>query len=56
MAPVATNAAAANPATAANAPPPSISLAPSPASMVVTQWPPAGQKIPAGAVLNFEVR
>ena len=56
MAPVATNAAAANPATAANAPPPSISLAPSPASMVVTQWPPAGQKIVAGAVLNFEVR
>jgi len=56
MAPVATNAAAANPATAANAPPPSTSLAPSPASMVVTQWPPAGQKIPAGAVLNFEVR
>lgn len=56
IAPAATTAAAANPATAANAPPPSISLAPSPASMVATQWPPAGQKIPAGAVLNFEVR
>src|SRR5216684_2706134 len=38
---------------------PSISLAPqqpSPASIVVTQWPPAGQKVLAGAVLNFEVR
>jgi beta-lactam-binding protein with PASTA domain len=29
---------------------------PSPASMIVTQWPPAGQKVPAGAVVNFEVR
>jgi beta-lactam-binding protein with PASTA domain len=29
---------------------------PSPASMIVTQWPPAGQKVLAGAVLNFEVR
>jgi eukaryotic-like serine/threonine-protein kinase len=29
---------------------------PSPASMIVTQWPPAGQKILAGAVMNFEVK
>ena len=29
---------------------------PSPASVIVTQWPPAGQKVPAGAVVNFEVR
>src|SRR5258706_6647037 len=40
---------------------PSISISieppqPSPASMIVTQWPPAGQKVPTGAVLNFEVK
>jgi len=40
---------------------PSISIAveppqPTPASIIVTQWPPAGQKILAGAVLNFEVK
>jgi beta-lactam-binding protein with PASTA domain len=29
---------------------------PSPASTIVTQWPPAGQKVLAGAVINFEVR
>jgi beta-lactam-binding protein with PASTA domain len=29
---------------------------PSPASMIVTQWPPAGQKVLAGAVINFEVQ
>ena len=29
---------------------------PSPASMIVTQWPQPGQKVLAGAVLNFEVR
>ena len=29
---------------------------PSPASMIVVQTPPAGQKVPAGAVVNFEVR
>jgi eukaryotic-like serine/threonine-protein kinase len=29
---------------------------PSPASVIVTQWPPAGQKVLAGAVVNFEVR
>ena len=29
---------------------------PSPASMIVTQTPPAGQKVLAGAVVNFEVR
>ncbi len=29
---------------------------PTPASIIVTQWPPAGQKIVAGAVLNFEVK
>jgi beta-lactam-binding protein with PASTA domain len=29
---------------------------PTPASMIVTQWPPAGQKVLAGAVVSFEVR
>lgn len=29
---------------------------PTPASMIVVQWPPAGQKVLAGAVVNFEVR
>lgn len=29
---------------------------PSPASIIVVQWPPAGQKVLAGAVVNFEVR
>jgi beta-lactam-binding protein with PASTA domain len=29
---------------------------PSPASVIVTQWPPPGQKVQAGAVVNFEVR
>ncbi len=29
---------------------------PSPGSIIVTQWPPAGQKILMGAVLNFEVK
>jgi eukaryotic-like serine/threonine-protein kinase len=29
---------------------------PSPASIIVTQWPPAGQKVLAGAVVSFEVR
>ncbi len=39
--------------------PPSVSIAllqPSPASLIVTQTPPAGQKVLAGAVVNFEVR
>ncbi len=31
-------------------------LEPSPASVIVTQWPPAGQKVAAGAVVNFEVK
>jgi eukaryotic-like serine/threonine-protein kinase len=40
---------------------PSVSIAPesnqpSAGSIIVTQWPPAGQKILAGAVLNFEVK
>ena len=34
----------------------SIALQPTPASMIVTQWPPAGQKILAGVVVNFEVK
>ena len=55
MAPPAANPAAPNSATE-NAPPASISLTPTAASMIVTQWPPAGQKVVAGAVLNFEVR
>ena len=29
---------------------------PSPVSIIVTQWPPAGQKVLVGAVVNFEVR
>jgi eukaryotic-like serine/threonine-protein kinase len=29
---------------------------PSPASVIVTQWPPAGQKVLEGAVVSFEVR
>jgi len=29
---------------------------PAPASTIVTQWPPAGQKVLSGAVINFEVR
>jgi eukaryotic-like serine/threonine-protein kinase len=56
MAPPPINAAGSSPATVSSAPPTSTSLAPSPASIIVTQWPPAGQKILAGAVLNFEVR
>jgi eukaryotic-like serine/threonine-protein kinase len=35
---------------------PAAPLEPSPASVIVTQWPPAGQKVLAGAVVNFEVR
>jgi eukaryotic-like serine/threonine-protein kinase len=37
-------------------PPPPPSPQPSPASTVVAQTPPAGQKVLAGAVVNFEVR
>jgi eukaryotic-like serine/threonine-protein kinase len=55
VAPPTTSAASSNPA-ADNAPSTSMSLAPTPASIIVTQWPPAGQKVLAGAVLNFEVR
>jgi eukaryotic-like serine/threonine-protein kinase len=49
----------ASPATASPSTEPSISIAPpqpSPASMIVTQWPPAGQKVLTGAVVSFEVR
>jgi beta-lactam-binding protein with PASTA domain len=35
---------------------PIIPAQPSPASMIVTQNPPAGQKMLAGATMNFEVR
>ena len=57
MAPAQANAVAPNSATASTAPSPSPAPPqPSPASMIVTQWPPAGQKALAGAVLNFEVR
>src|SRR5580658_9571651 len=35
---------------------PAAASEPSPASTIVTQWPPAGQKVLAGAVINFEVR
>jgi beta-lactam-binding protein with PASTA domain len=37
-------------------PPPTPSAQPSPASTIVAQTPPAGQKVLAGAVVNFEVR
>jgi beta-lactam-binding protein with PASTA domain len=50
--PTASSGAPQTPATAINAPP----SQPSPASMIVTQWPPAGQKVLAGAVMNFEVK
>jgi beta-lactam-binding protein with PASTA domain len=40
----------------ASAPTPPPQQQPSPASMIVTQWPPAGQKVLMGAVVNFEVR
>jgi beta-lactam-binding protein with PASTA domain len=48
----------ANPATSSAAPavPAAPSSEPSPASIIVTQTPPAGQKVLAGAVVNFEVR
>ncbi len=36
--------------------PPAEPPQPSPASMIVTQWPAAGQKVLAGAVVSFEVR
>jgi beta-lactam-binding protein with PASTA domain len=51
LAPPDANAATANPPTANSAPP-----QPTPASMIVTQWPPAGQKVLAGAVVSFEVK
>jgi len=42
---------------APSAPPePAAPPQPSPASVIVTQWPPPGQKVQAGAVVNFEVR
>jgi beta-lactam-binding protein with PASTA domain len=40
----------------ASASTPAAQQQPSPASMIVTQWPPAGQKVLMGAVVNFEVR
>jgi len=52
MAPPATNAGSPNATSAVSSAPPQ----PSPASMIVTQWPPAGQKVLAGAVISFEVR
>jgi beta-lactam-binding protein with PASTA domain len=49
--------AADNTATPSAAPPgPTPPPQPSPASTIVTQWPPPGQKVLAGAVVNFEVR
>ena len=53
------NATGADSATANNAPSSSTSAAtpqPSPASIIVTQWPAAGQKVLAGAVVSFEVK
>jgi eukaryotic-like serine/threonine-protein kinase len=59
MAPPAADAAnsATTPATTAPAPPVQIPPAqPSPASMIVSQSPPAGQKVVSGTAVNFEVR
>jgi beta-lactam-binding protein with PASTA domain len=56
MAPAQANAAPPNSATASTPAPSPAPQQPSPASIIVTQWPPAGQKVLAGAVLNFEVR
>ena len=50
--PVANSALPPAPATEPTGPPPQ----PSPASVIVVQTPPAGQKVLAGAVVNFEVR
>jgi beta-lactam-binding protein with PASTA domain len=50
--PAANPASSGTPLTVPTAAPPQ----PSPASMIVVQTPPAGQKVPAGAVVNFEVR
>jgi len=36
--------------------PPPAAAQPSPASMIVTQWPAAGQKVAAGTAVSFEVR
>ena len=52
MAPPAANSTASDGIPALPAPP----AQPSPASMIVGQTPPAGQKVLAGAVVNFEVR
>jgi beta-lactam-binding protein with PASTA domain len=52
MAPAAANAEPPNSAPAAPSEPPQ----PSPASLIVTQWPPAGQKVLAGAMVSFEVK
>ncbi len=52
VAPPATNGAGSGATSAAPLPPPQ----PSPASIIVAQTPPAGQKVLAGAVVNFEVR
>src|SRR6202166_2491150 len=41
---------------APHSPTPIVSGQPSPASIIVTQWPPAGQKVLVGAVVNCEVR
>jgi eukaryotic-like serine/threonine-protein kinase len=41
---------------ATTTPPPTPSTQPSPASTIVAQTPPAGQKVLVGAVVNFEVR
>ena len=53
MAPPAANPAAPLTALVMPTPPPP---EPSPASIIVTQWPPAGQKVLAGAVVSFEVK
>lgn len=44
------------PPASTSAPNPTPSPQPSPTSIIVTQNPPAGQEVPAGAVVSFEVR
>jgi beta-lactam-binding protein with PASTA domain len=56
VAPPAANSPAAGPASSNTVPVISNDSQPSPASIIDAQWPPAGQKVLAGAVVNFEVK
>jgi eukaryotic-like serine/threonine-protein kinase len=56
MAPPSASATSPAPSATPSSPTSVVSEQPSPASIIVTQWPPAGQKVLVGAVINFEVR